>query len=99
MTTKGCQLCVKCKYGLSNFISLNNLKDSYSVELDDYSINNNINYDMDFSWWVPYVRNKWDTIIAKVKYKYCQITHKYGSKITKYVNAAYNINVENINNF
>ena len=97
MTTKAWNLCVKWKYGSSNWISLKNIKDYYPVKLADYSINNNIKDKTDLSLWVPYVINKRYAIPAKVKSKYWKITHKYGTKIIKYVNEAYKINADNRN--
>ena len=97
MTTKAWNLCVKWKYGSSNWISLKNIKDYYPVKLADYSINNNIKDKTDLSLWVPYVINKRYAIPAKGKSKYWKITHKYGTKIIKYVNEAYKINADNRN--
>ena len=83
------------KYGCSNCISIKDLKNSYPVELADYSIKHNINDNTDFSCWVPNVRNKMTAIIVNVNSKYWQRMHKYGIKIPKYVNEAYRIVTKN----
>ena len=89
---------MKWKYGSSNWISPKYLKESYPVKLDYYIINNNIKDETAFSWWVPYVRKKRTTVLAKVKSKYWQIMQKYGIKIPTSVNEAYKIDTDNINN-
>ena len=44
---------------------------------------------------MPYVRKKRTAILAKVKSKYWQRTHKYGIKIPKSVKEAYKLDEEN----
>ena len=48
-----------------------------------------------FAWWVPYTIRKMKSILSKVKSKYWQRTHKYGIRVPKNVNEAYEIDKEN----
>ena len=50
-----------------------------------------------FAWWVQDVLKKRDRIIAKVKSKYWQRTHKFGIKIPKTVQEALQFDEENSN--
>ncbi len=50
-----------------------------------------------FAWWVQDVLKKRDRIIAKVKSKYWQRTHKFGIKIPKTVQEALQFDKENGN--
>ena len=97
MTTRGWELCVNWKDGSTDWVALKDLKNSYPVELAEYARRNNIHEEPAFSWWIPYVEKKRDHIIAKVKSKYWQRTHKYGIMIPKSVKEAYEIDRENAN--
>ena len=94
-TTRGWELCVQWKDGLTNWVSLKDFKNSLPVELADYVITNNLQDERAFAWWVPYVVRKWKSILQKVKSKYWQRTHKYGVKIPKSVEEAHHIDKEN----
>jgi hypothetical protein len=80
-TTKGWELSVRWKDGSSTWISLKDLKDTYPVELADYAIDNKIQDEPAFAWWVPYVLKKRTAIISKLRSKFWQKTHKYGVRI------------------
>ena len=97
MTTRGWELCVIWKDGSTDWVSLKDLKESYPVELAQFAINNKIQDEPAFAWWVPYVIRKKDVIISKVKSKYWQRTHKFGLRIPKSVKEAYQIDEENRN--
>ena len=95
LTTRGWELCVIWKDGSTNWVSLKDLKDSYPIELAQYSINNKIDDEPAFAWWVPYVKKKKEIIISKIKSKYWQRTHKYGIKMPKSAKEAYALDKEN----
>ena len=99
LTTRGWELCVNWKDGSSNWVALKDLKDSYPIELAEYSINNKIDNEPAFAWWVPYVKKKSKTMISKIKSKYWQRTHKYGIRIPKTVEEAYELDKKNGNTF
>ena len=98
MTTRGWEICVTWKDGSTDWIALKDIKDSYPVELAEYAINNKIDDEPAFAWWVPYTIKKRISIIAKIKSKYWQRTHKYGIRIPKSVNEALQIDKEEGNN-
>ena len=65
--------------------------------MTNFSKIHGINEEESFAWWIPYVERKRKAIISKLKYKYWQRTHKYGIKIPKSVNEAYEFDEENVN--
>lgn len=75
------------------------MKHSNPVELADYSINNKIDDQPAFAWWVPHVVQKRKLIIAKIKTKYWQQLHKYGIRIPKSVKEALEIDAANRNSY
>ena len=59
------------------------LKESYPVEIAEYSIVKNISHHPVFVWWVNHVVSKKKVIISKIKSLYWQTTHHYGVKLPK----------------
>jgi hypothetical protein len=96
-TTQGWQLLCEWKDGSSNWVALKDARQSYPVLVAEYAIANRIDDEPAFAWWVPDVIKKRDRIIAKVKSKYWQRTHKYGIRIPKTVQEALAIDKENGN--
>ena len=90
-TTKGWEFCVEWKDGSTDWVALKDLKHAYPVQLATYAINNKIQEEPAFAWWVPYTMKKRKAIISKLKSKYWQRTHKYGIRIPKSVKEAYQI--------
>ena len=70
---------------------------SYPVLVAEYAVVNRIDDEAAFEWWVQDVLKKRDRIIAKVKSKYWQQTHKFGIKIPKTVQEALQFDEENSN--
>jgi len=87
-TTKGWHLIVAWKDGTSTSVPLREMKNSYPLETAEYAINNKLDKEPAFAWWVPHVIRKKARIISKVKKgkkKYWDRTHKYGIKLPKSV--------------
>ena len=82
-TKWGWEICVQWKDGSTNWIALKGLKDSYSLDLENYAVTNKIQDELTFAWWVPYVLIKRKIIISKLRSKYWKNTHKYGIQISK----------------
>jgi hypothetical protein len=82
-TTRGWEILVRWKDGSSDWIILKDLKESCPVELADYSFAQGIQDELAFAWWVPCVHKKRKSIIAKLKLKYWQRTHKYGIRVPR----------------
>ena len=68
-TTQGWEILIQWKDGSTTWESLKDVKESYSVQVANYDHQRKISDDLAFTWWVPHVLKKWDSIIAKVKYK------------------------------
>jgi hypothetical protein len=96
-TTKGWELLVRWKDGTETWTPLKDLKESYLVLVAEYAVRNRIDKEPAFVWWVPHVIKKRDRIVAKVKSKYWQRTHKYGIEIPKSVAEAKRIDEKNGN--
>jgi hypothetical protein len=83
MTTKGWKLLVEWKDGSMDCLPLKDLKESYPVQVTEYTIGNKIAEQPAFAWWVSYVLRKQERIIQKVKSRYWKRTHKYGVELPK----------------
>jgi hypothetical protein len=96
-TTRGWEMCVLWKDGSTNWVALKDLKESYPIKLADFTKLHQIHEEPAFAWWVPYVKKKRMVIVSKLKSKYWQRTHKYGIRIPKSVEEAYDIDKQNGN--
>jgi hypothetical protein len=96
-TTKGWELLLRWKDGSETWTPLKDLKESYMVEMAEYAVQNRINEEPAFAWWVPTVIKKRATILSKVKSKYWQRTHKYGIEIPKSISHAKQLDGKNNN--
>ena len=65
-TTIGWELLVQWKDGSMNWIALKDLKESYPVQVAEYSAGARILMELAFAWWVPYTLKKHNRIVAKV---------------------------------
>ena len=93
-TTCGWELLVRWKHGSSNWVSLKDLKESYPIEVAEYTIRNKIHEEPAFAWWFPFVKKKSAHIIPKTATKYWDCTHKFGIEIPKSVQDAIRIDQE-----
>ena len=96
-TTIGWELLVQWKDGSMNWIALKDLKESYPVQVTEYSVGARISMEPAFVWWVPYMLKKCNRIVAKVKSKYWIRTHKFGVWIPKSVQEAEELDHQNGN--
>lgn len=94
-TTKGWELLVQWKDGSTSWVALKDMKESFPVQVAEYSVESSISEEPAFAWWVRYVLNKRNRIIAKTKSKYWLRTHKFGIKIPKNVEQAKKFDEEN----
>ena len=97
MTTAGWEILVEFTNGEVQWLPLKIVKESNPIELADYAVNNKIDNEPAFKWWVPYTLRKRERIIKKVKSKYLRITHKFGIRLPKTVEEALRIDAENGN--
>ena len=91
------ELLVQWKDGSTNWIALKDLKESYPVQVTEYSVGARISMEPAFAWWVPYTLKKHNQIVAKVKSKYWIRTHKFGVRILKLVKEAKELDHQNDN--
>ena len=96
-STKGWDLCVEWKDGSTSWERLSDLKESYPIEIAEYTVANGIDGMPAFAWWVPYVLSKRDRIIKAVNKRYFKTTHKFGIEVPKTVARALEIDRENGN--
>ena len=90
-TTRGSKLKFEWKDGTLSWIPLKDIKASNPVELSNYVVSNNIEYEPSFKWWVKDVLLKRYQIILKVKAAYWRATHNFGIQVPKTVCESYKI--------
>ena len=73
------------------------MKDSHSVDLAEHAVNNKVDDEPAFAWWVPHAIKKKARVISKIKSKCWQKTHKYGIRIPKSVQDAIRLDAKNGN--
>lgn len=88
-------MCVQWRDGSSQWVSLKDLKESYPIQVGEYTLQARIETESAFAWWVPYTLKNPQHIISKVKTKYWQRTNEYGFRIPKSVEEALKIDKEN----
>ena len=98
-TTRGWQLLVEWKEGGSDWLDLEDIKESYPIEVAEYAKANKISEEPAFAWWVNDVLRRRNRIISKVKSRYWKTTHKFGIKLPHSVAEAFAIDAKNGNNF
>ena len=84
-TTKGWELLVRWKDGGTDWIALKDIKESYPVQVAEYTVSSRISEEPAFAWWSSSVLKKRNRIIMKTKSKYWLRTHKFGIEIPKSV--------------
>jgi hypothetical protein len=82
-TTKGWHLCVDWKYGTTSWESLEDLRESNPVEVDEYAADKSLLNSPAFVWWALHVLQKRTNIIADVTKQYHKRTHKFGIEVPK----------------
>jgi hypothetical protein len=96
-TTKGRELLFKWKDGSEAWVPLKDAKEAFPVQVAEYSVQVRIQEEPAFVWWVPHVLKKRAQTIAKVKSKYWQRTHKFGTRKLKSIKEALRVDAENGN--
>ena len=66
-TTKGWEILIRWKDGSSTWEAMKDVKESYPVQLAEYTVEARLSQEPAFVWGVPHVLKKRTTIIAKVK--------------------------------
>jgi hypothetical protein len=87
----GWELQVEWQDGSMSWVPLKDLKESNPIKIAEYAITNKISEEPAFAWWTRQVLKKRDHMICKVKSCYWSRTSKYGIKLPKTVEEAYDI--------
>jgi hypothetical protein len=98
-TMIGWELLVQWKDLSTTWVSLKDMKEAYAVQSAEYAVQARIADEPAFAWWAPHALKKRNRIIAKVKSKYWNCTHKFGIRIPKSVKEAREIDAENGNTY
>ena len=96
-TTQGWSFLIKWKDGSETWVPLKDCKEAYPVQVAEYVIQSQLEEEPAFAWWVPHVIRKRAAILAKVKSKYWQTTHKYGIEMPKSAQHAQELDAKNGN--
>ena len=70
---------------------LKDLKEINPVDLTKYVVENRIDHEPEFAWWVPLTLRKQNMRVSKLQNKYWCITHKFGIEVPTSVKWEYNI--------
>jgi hypothetical protein len=96
-TTKGWEICMEWKDGSTTWIPLKDAMDSYPVQLAEYAIAHKLQDRPAFAWWVPFVVQKCERLISKIKTKCWVCTYKFVIEIPKSVKHALELDKKNGN--
>ena len=87
-TTVGWKFHCLWKDGSSSWIPLKVLKESNPIEVAEYVTALELQDELAFAWWVPYVLRKRDRIIASLNMRVKKKTHKFGIQVPTSVDEA-----------
>jgi hypothetical protein len=82
---------VQWKDETTTWVPLKDLKESNPIEVAQYAVDNKIESEPAFAWWVKDTLRQRDRAISKVKTKYWLRTHKFGIEVPKRVKEALEI--------
>ena len=96
-TTRGWWLLVRLKDHTTEWYKLKDMKESNPLEVAQYAIDNKLEDEPAFKWWVSKVLPCQNCVISKVTSKYWRRTHKFGIRVPRSVEEALKLNEENGN--
>ena len=94
MTTRGWELCVRWKNGETSWVKLKDLKDANPIETAEYAVNNGIDKQPAFVWWVKHTLKPRERLLKAMQKRYFRTTQKYGIELPKTVKRALEIDAE-----
>jgi hypothetical protein len=80
-TTQGWGFLVSWKDGTESWVKHAELKDSYPIELAEFTKARGIANEPAFAWWVPHTLRRSNAILSSVKARVGKKTHKYGIEV------------------
>ena len=98
-STQGWELQVLWKDGSTSWVPLRDMKESYPVDVAEYSVSAGIDDQPAYRWWVPYTLKKRDVIISAVKQGVLKSSFKYGVKVPRTVKEAFDLDRANGNDY
>ena len=93
-TTRGWKLLVRMKDHSTEWYKLKDLKESNPLEVAQYAVDNKLEDEPAFKWWVPYTIKKRNRILKAMKKRYFRTAQKFGVEIPKTVKRALEIDEE-----
>ena len=90
-TMKGWELLIKWKDKSESWIKLVDMKNSYPVEVAEYTRARGIDKEPAFEWLVSHTLKKIQVILSALKKRIRKTTHKYGIKIPTIVERAFEL--------
>ena len=99
VTTKGWELLVKWSDDSESWLPLSLLKESNPIETAEYAFSRGLEEEPAFAWWVGRTLKRRDKIVSKLKSRKFKSNLKFGLKVPRSVEEAYQIDRENKNNY
>jgi hypothetical protein len=96
-TTTGWDLEVKWKDGSTSWFPLKELKETNAVEVAMYTVENQIDTEPAFDWWVQHVLKKQKRLIKKSVRRHIRQGYKFGIRVPRTVEEALGFDKENAN--
>jgi hypothetical protein len=90
-TTKGWKLCVLWKDGSTSWEPLKDMKEAFPIQVAEFAVSQGIQDHIAFKWWLPHVLKRRSQIIKAIKSRYEKKTHKYGIRVPRNTEEAYEI--------
>lgn len=88
------KLCILWKDGSTSWEELKSMKHGFPVQTAEYAGSRGLQDLPAFNWWVKHTLKKKDSIIKAVHTRYLKRTHKFGLRLPKMVQEAYEIDQE-----
>ena len=99
ITTKGYKLLTSWKDGSTDWVPLKDMKASNPLEMAKFAVTRQINEEPAFAWWVSDVLKTRNRIIKKIKTCFWKQELKFGIKLPKIVEHAFQLDEDNRNDF
>ena len=93
-STQGLKLCILWKDGSTSWENLKDMKHGFPVQTAEYAASRRLQDLPAFNWWVKHTLKKKEQIIKAVRTRYLKRTHKFGLRLPKTVQEAYEIDAE-----
>ena len=78
----------------TEWFGLKDLKESNPIEVAEYAVNNKLEDEPAFNWWVPFTTRKRNRVLKVMKKRYFRIQQKFGIELPKTVERALKIDDE-----